>query len=90
MRALLAGGIGLSLPCRAAAATAAFFFVLLGDLHFDRLAHHNLDWLQKEKPDDLRQVQNYSRLTAERRPKQFATLRNMMAGLKAAGCRTPA
>ena len=81
VKALLAATAGLSLPGRPAraASTEAFSFVLLGDLHFDRLTHHDLDWLRKEKPDDFRQVQNYSRLTAEILPTLFATLRETVA-----------
>jgi hypothetical protein len=73
-------GLALDPPVHAASAEA-FSFVLLGDLHFDRLAHHDLDWLRREKPDDFRQVQNYSRLTAEILPKLFSTVRETVAGL---------
>jgi hypothetical protein len=83
VKTLLAGALGAGLPGRLARAANAnaFSFVLLGDLHFDRLAHHNLEWLQKEKPDDFRQAQNYSRLTAEIQPKLFATLHDTIADL---------
>lgn len=30
-------------------------FIILGDLHYDRLKDHDMDWL-RQKPDDLRQV----------------------------------
>lgn len=53
-----------------------FSFALLGDLHYDKLQHHNLDWLQAEKPDDLRQVRNYSRLTSEIIPSLFGRTRD--------------
>src|SRR5690242_12301759 len=52
----------------APALTASFSFPLLGDLHFDRLAHHDMEWLAKEHPGDVHQVQNYSRITAEVQP----------------------
>lgn len=39
--------------------------VVLGDVHFDRLEHHDLEWLRREKPNDIRQVENYSRITRE-------------------------
>jgi hypothetical protein len=61
------------------AANANFSFILLGDLHFDRLAHHNMDWLMKEKPNDLRQIENYSRITAEMHPHLFAEVREVVA-----------
>jgi len=79
---LLAGATAVSVPgCLTRSVGGnTFSFILLGDLHFDRLAHHDLDWLRKEKPDDLRQVQDYSRLTAEILPKLFATVREVVAG----------
>ncbi len=85
LKTLLAGATGLCLPrqlCHAAGSNA-FSFLLLGDLHFDRLAHHDLEWLKRDKPDDLRQVQNYSRITAETLPRLFATLRTRIEELNA-------
>jgi hypothetical protein len=46
--------------------------LLLGDVHFDRLSHHDMAWLAREKPNDVRQVQNYSRLTADVWPATLA------------------
>ena len=40
-------------------------FPVLGDLHFDRLEHHDLDWLRRDHPGDVHQVENYSKLTRE-------------------------
>lgn len=78
-----------SLP-RASAASASsapkFSFVLLGDLHFDKLEHHDLAWLDKTHPNDLSQIKNYSRITAEVMPKLFTTVRETVAELN----RTPA
>lgn len=54
---------------------SVFRFALLGDLHFDKLLHHDLEALGKEKPDDLRQVRDYSRITGELQPKLFSRLR---------------
>jgi hypothetical protein len=48
-----------------AAGEGTFSFPLLGDLHFDRLAHHDMEWLKREKANDTRQVENYSRITAD-------------------------
>lgn len=51
---------------RAAVGNASrFSFVLLGDLHFDRLDHHDMNWVRKEKPQDVRQIENYRRITRE-------------------------
>ena len=52
--------------------------MLLGDLHFDRLAHHNMDWLRQEKPADVRQVENYSRITAQCLPPLVQTLKRQI------------
>jgi len=60
----------------------SFSFVLLGDLHFDKIEHHDLDWLQREHPGDVSQVQNYSRITKDVHPQLFTTLRETIAGLK--------
>jgi hypothetical protein len=51
---------------------------LLGDLHFDRLAHHDMAWLEQDHPGDVRQVQNYSRLTEEVLPKLFALVKGQI------------
>lgn len=59
----------------------AFSFLLLGDLHFDRMEHHDLVWLNEFKKGDLSQVENYSRLTREVTPVLFATLRETLKEL---------
>jgi UDP-2,3-diacylglucosamine pyrophosphatase LpxH len=56
-----------------------FRFALLGDLHFDRLTHHDMEWLKREKPNDVRQVENYSRLTRETMPGLFTELKERIA-----------
>ncbi len=76
-----AAGVGLLPLLGHAASKDAFSFVLLGDLHFDLLECHDLDLLQKEKPDDLRQVREYSRLTTDILPRLFATVRETIAAL---------
>jgi UDP-2,3-diacylglucosamine pyrophosphatase LpxH len=60
----------------------SFRFALLGDLHFDRLTHHDTEWLKREKPNDVHQVENYSRLTRETLPGLFAELRQQIATTK--------
>ena len=59
----------------------AFSFLLLGDLHFDRMEHHDLVWLNKFKQGDLSQVENYSRLTREVTPMLFSTVRETLKEL---------
>lgn len=67
------------------AARNAFSFVLLGDLHYDKLEHHDLAWLDRNHPNDLSQIKNYTRITQEITPALFATVRNAIADLN----RTP-
>lgn len=62
-----------------------FSFVLLGDLHFDRLEHHDMDWLMRTHPNDLRQIENYTRITRDVMPALFATVRETIAGLNRDG-----
>lgn len=60
-----------------------FSFILLGDLHYDSLSHHDLKWLEAHHRGDLSQIQNYSRLTAEVMPGMFTVLRQRIAALRA-------
>jgi len=53
---------------------------LLGDLHFDKLEHHDFAWLEKDHPGDVRQVQNYSRVTREVMPQLLATVKQQIDG----------
>jgi len=39
-------------------------FLVLGDLHYDLIDDHDMDWLST-KPDDLRQVKEYTAITKE-------------------------
>ena len=59
-------------------------FPLLGDLHFDRLEHHDHGWLAREHPGDVSQVQNYSRITREMTPRLFARVSESLNELQRA------
>jgi 3',5'-cyclic AMP phosphodiesterase CpdA len=77
-----AAGAAVGLPQPGAGAAPErrrFSFVLLGDLHFDRLEHHDMAWVEKEKPNDVRQIRDYSRKTREVMPLLFAHLRERIA-----------
>ncbi len=81
--------LGPSLPRLVGAPPAsrtAFSFVLLGDLHFDRMEHHDFAWLSRKHPNDRRQIENYSRITKDITPRLLATVRETVAELN----RTPA
>lgn len=69
----------------APAAPGPFSFVLMGDLHFDRMEHHDLKWLEEHKAGDLSQIQNYTKLTAEVMPQMFATVKARIAALRHSG-----
>lgn len=45
-----------------------FNFMLLGDIHFDKLEHHDMDYLKLKYPNDIVQIQNYSRITRDNFP----------------------
>lgn len=45
-----------------------FNFVLLGDLHFDKLEHHDMEYIKAKYNNDLEQIKNYSRITRENLP----------------------
>lgn len=76
---------GLALAPRwvnaAAPRSPSFSFVLLGDLHFDRPEHHDMAWVQRDKPNDVRQIEGYCRNTREVTPQLFATVRETIKEL---------
>jgi hypothetical protein len=47
---------------------SAYSFVYLGDLHFDRQADHDLEWVKANMPGDLRQIRDYVRNTEKYTP----------------------
>jgi len=46
-----------------------FSFLLLGDTHFDRIEHHDLEWMKEHFAKDISQVKNYCQHTIEKLPK---------------------
>ncbi len=50
---------------------STYSFVYLGDLHFDRMAHHDLEWVKAKMPGDLRQIEDYVRITRDSTPNLF-------------------
>ena len=79
------GLAGLSTAAVMGAEKNAFSFLLLGDLHYDKLAHHDLPALLRDKPDDHRQVHEYSKITAEIMPRLFASARQAVGDADEAG-----
>ncbi len=93
LKTLAATGAALGPGCNWAFAAADdaddWAFPLLGDLHFDRLEHHDHEWLKREHPGDVSQVENYSRITRELTPRLFSRVRESLAELKRANSRVP-
>ncbi len=83
MRVVLCAQILLSVPGPAQAQgsrpDSAYSFVYLGDLHFDKMAHHDLEWVKAKMPDDLRQIEDYVRITQENTP---SLLRRVQAAVE--------
>ncbi|MDF1754220.1 MAG: metallophosphoesterase [Verrucomicrobiales bacterium] len=50
------------------ASTIEWRFSLLGDLHFDHLDHHDFDWVKREHPGSVKQIENYSHITESNLP----------------------
>lgn len=79
-----AAAAALGVPSVSSAATpASFSFVLLGDLHYDKLEHHDMAWLNANKAGDLSQIKNYSRITADLTPRLFEAVKESVAATKA-------
>jgi UDP-2,3-diacylglucosamine pyrophosphatase LpxH len=77
--ALATPALAVAPQLKAADRGRSFSFVLLGDLHFDRPGHHDMDWLHRHKPDDVRQVENYCRITRDLTPRLLAAVRASLA-----------
>ena len=46
-----------------------YSFVYLGDMHFDKRSHHDFEWVQANKPNDIRQIEDYVRITEKYTPR---------------------
>jgi len=76
--------MGVQQASAATATQGAFTFALLGDLHFDRLDHHDFQWLAASGKPDHPQILRYSELTKEVMPKLFSAVQQQVATDKAA------
>lgn len=88
LRTTTAATVGLALGSSHARAAAApggpdkqFSFVLLGDLHYDKLEHHDMGWVKREKPNDVSQIENYTRISRDIHPRLLATVRETIGEL---------
>jgi len=58
--------------------TSDFSIIFLGDIHFDRIEHHDFSWLESNRSDDvIRQVKNYCKITNENLPLLINTIRSV-------------
>src|SRR4030043_76596 len=46
----------------------SYSFVYLGDLHFDKKAHHDFEWVKADKPNDIVQIDGYVENTEKYTP----------------------
>jgi len=56
-----------------------YSFIYLGDLHFDKMAHHDLQWVKAKMPNDLRQIEDYVRITQENTPNLLRRVQKAVA-----------
>ncbi len=70
--------------CRVAAADNGaddqWMLEVLGDIHFDKRSHHDMDWVAREKPDSVHAVESYSETTEKNYP---ALLQRVKADISA-------
>ncbi len=57
---------------------ARYGFVLLGDLHYDKPEHHDMDWVRAEKPNDISQIEGYIESTRDHLPRLFKAVRDLI------------
>lgn len=60
--------------------TEAFEIPMLGDLHYDKLEHHDFEWMRSSHTGDIRQVENYSKVTREWSPRLMEVMKRRMTG----------
>lgn len=55
--------------------------MVLGDLHYDNIRLHDMNWL-KDKPDDLRQIKEYTEITENNWDDFMSILRNKVLNVR--------
>jgi hypothetical protein len=63
-----------------------YAFPFLGDLHYDKLEHHDLDWVRQKMQKDLSQIHGYVKTTAQYTPRLLNEVREQ---IKAAAAPVP-
>lgn len=72
--ATVAGAAAVGFANESSSDEPGFSFALLGDTHFDRLAHHDFEWLKREQSSDVAQVERYSQHTSTLLPELLAAV----------------
>ncbi|MCE5186773.1 MAG: hypothetical protein LLF76_11680 [Planctomycetaceae bacterium] len=52
-------------------------FVFLGDMHFDHPNHHDMDWVARDFPNDIVQINDYCRITRDNTPVLMSAVASM-------------
>lgn len=68
----MAGPAAFAAQADRAGSEQPFSFLLFGDTHFDRLEHHDFEWMKQAYENDIRQVRDYSQRTLQTLPALFA------------------
>src|SRR5690606_39823081 len=76
-----AGMLAAALPLGASAFNfvpskgKGYHFMLLGDIHYDKLYHHDMDYVKMRYPNDISQIINYSLVTEQYLPTLMEVVR---------------
>src|SRR3954469_2725443 len=77
-----AAGFACASTLRSAQTTkSAFSFVLLGDIHYDKIEHHDMAWMKVGMPNIVSSIPGFVQKTKEILPPLFATVRDTIADL---------
>ena len=55
-----------------------YTFAFLGDMHYDKLYHHDMNWVKETHPGDIRQIENYSKVTKQNTPALLESVSNSL------------
>jgi hypothetical protein len=76
------GGFAWGSPAATAPAKGdpLYAFVVLGDMHYDRPGHHDMEWVRKAKGDgDAHQIEGYCKATELHTPQLMRRVREVIA-----------
>ena len=68
-----------AVPVQASEPGSEYSFVYLGDLHFDKESHHDFEWVRANMPADIRQIEDYVRITENYTPGLFKRIESAAA-----------